>query len=281
MTTSLLRVAAVFSLMLAAGCANLPKNTANTVQPLAFAETSSEPASLRLTGPFLGDRKTSLTGRTLLVKSVQDLSLRKGEVILTFDDGPSPKYTGRILDTLDASGVKATFLMVGSMARAHPALVRKVAARGHTIGTHTQSHANLARLSTERALSEIQEGQASVAAALTPMRAKAAPFFRFPYLSDTGALRKRLAAGGTVVIDASVDSKDYFVSTPDDVRKRTLARLDQRGSGIILFHDIHGRTATMLPGFLAELKSRGYTVVNIVPSNSHQSLQHLLSGAGT
>jgi peptidoglycan/xylan/chitin deacetylase (PgdA/CDA1 family) len=283
MIRSFSTLAAACCLFLSAGCANLPKNTANTLQPkpLAFADAATGGMPLRMAGPFLGDRKTALTGRTILVKSVKDLALQKGEVVLTFDDGPSPKYTDRILDTLDTNGVKATFLMVGSMARAYPSMVRKVAARGHTIGSHTQHHADLAKLSTEKALGEIREGQESIAAALTPMRVQAAPFFRFPYLSDTKALRHALAAGGTVVIDADVDSKDYFVSTPDEVASRSIARLDERGSGIILFHDIHGRTAAMLPEFLAGLKRRGYTVVNIVPSNSHQSLQNLLIGAGT
>jgi peptidoglycan/xylan/chitin deacetylase (PgdA/CDA1 family) len=275
--------AAVLCLLSAAGCASRPKDAVEgaAATPLAFAGSSADPVSLRLAGPYLGDRKTSLTGRTILVKSIGDIALKKGEVVLTFDDGPAPKYTNAVLDALDGQGVKATFLMVGQMARAHPAMVRKVAARGHTVGTHTQNHANLAHASADTASREIRQGQESVAAALVPMRAQPAPFFRFPYLSDTKALRQNLASDGIVVIDADVDSKDYFVSSPDDVKSRTLARLDQRGSGIILFHDIHARTAAMLPGFLAELRTRGYTVVNLVPATSQRSLQHLLTGAGS
>ncbi len=70
---------------------------------------------------------------------------------------------------------------------------------------------------------------------------------------------------GIVVIDAQVDSKDYFVSSPDQVRSRTIADLERKGSGIVLFHDIHSRTASMLPQFLADLHARGFKVVHLVP----------------
>ena len=155
--------------------------------------------------------------------------------------------------------------MVGQMANAYPQLVRDVAARGHTVGTHTQSHANLASLSFDSAVAQIDKGRRSVAAALGPNRSSVAPFFRFPYLASTAALRRHLAMQGIIVIDPSVDSKDYFVSSPDQVRARTVARLEAKGSGIVLFHDIHSRTASMLPQFLDDLHKRGFKVVHLVP----------------
>ena len=146
--------------------------------------------------------------------------------------------------------------------------MRKVAARGHAIGTHTQNHPNLAGMSFDKAIDEIAQGRRSVAAALIPTGMKAAPFFRFPYLSDTPALRRHLASQGIVVIDVNIDSKDYFVSAPDQVRQRTLARLEARGSGIILLHDLHQRTVAMLPRLLDDLHARGYKVVNLQPARS-------------
>lgn len=71
-----------------------------------------------------------------------------------------------------------------------------------------------------------------------------------------------------VVIDVDVDSEDYFVSTPDQVRHRTIARLEERGSGIILLHDLHNRTVDMLPRLLDDLHARGYTVVDLQPARS-------------
>src|SRR5690606_1093749 len=78
----------------------------------------------------------ALAGRTLEVATTTDIVLRQGEVVLTFDDGPRPGKTQSILDALDESGVKATFLMLGSAAQAHPGLAQQVAQRGHSVGSH-------------------------------------------------------------------------------------------------------------------------------------------------
>jgi len=233
------------------------------VPKLAFAEeeTARFPVDIM---QFPGPR-SGLAGRTIKVGSIADLVLARNEVVLTFDDGPMPGKTPAILKTLDEHGVKATFLMVGQMARSYPALVKEVAARGHSIGTHTEHHANLASIGFDRAVGEIDQGRKSVAAALVPTGMKAAPFFRFPYLSDTPALRRHLAMQGVVVVDPTVDSKDYFVSTPDQVRQRTVARLEARGSGIVLFHDLHQRTVAMLPKLLDDLHARGFKVVHLAP----------------
>lgn len=204
-----------------------------------------------------------LAGRTLEVASTADIILRPGEVILTFDDGPRAGKTPLILDTLDRHGVKATFLMLGSAAKANPALARQVAQRGHTVGSHTYDHTDLSKLSRQAALNEIARGEAAVAEALGDEALS--PFFRFPYLSQTGYLRTTLLHGDMVVLDVDIDSKDYYSDNVAVVTERTLERLDARGSGIILFHDIHQRTVEMLPGFLEELEARGYSVVRLVP----------------
>ncbi|WP_127597475.1 polysaccharide deacetylase family protein [Nitratireductor alexandrii] len=270
MRSGLAVVGGVVAALLLSGCANAPKKLAAGERPgLAFAEerapadTEQSPQIAMLRPDQLPRALGGLAGRTIRVARVADIALRPGEVVLTFDDGPIPGRTDRVLDILDRFGVKATFLMVGQMANAYPATARKVAARGHTVGTHTQGHANLASLSHASAQAQIERGRKSVAAALGSYRA--APFFRFPYLASTAALRNSLAAQGIVVIDASIDSKDYFKSGPQAIRARTLTRLRQRGSGVILMHDIHPRTAAMLPGLLADLKAGGYKVVHLKP----------------
>lgn len=129
-------------LLLASGCARDPApqkleaQHQETVADLvsAFARPDS-PAAIGRRGP--------LTGRTIEVSLISDIQLQPGEVVLTFDDGPVPGRTDSILDTLDRYGVKATFLMVGQMAQNHPETARKVAARGHSIGSHTWGHPNL------------------------------------------------------------------------------------------------------------------------------------------
>lgn len=254
-------IAACLALFSLNACATRPDEQPPAPK-LAFAP--EVPSSQLTTFPSLG---RGLAGRTIRVSGEGDLVLARNEVVLTFDDGPVPGKTPAILKALDAHGVKATFLMVGQMARSYPALVREVAARGHTIGTHTQGHANLAAAGFDRAVEQIDQGRASISAALVPTGFRAAPFFRFPYLADTAALRRHLAMKGLVVIDPTVDSKDYFVSSPDQVRSRTIAALQRKGSGIVLFHDIHKRTVDMLPAFLAELKAKGFRVVHLVPGS--------------
>lgn len=209
----------------------------------------------------------NIGGRTLAVASTSDIILRPGEVVLTFDDGPRPGKTPAILDTLDQYGVKATFLMLGSAAQANPGLTQKVALRGHTVGSHTYDHVDLSTLSRQAAIAEIVRGEEAVAAALAGSGRSLSPFFRFPYLSQTGFLRTNLLHSGAVVLDVDIDSKDYYRDPPAVVAQRTIARLDARGSGIILFHDIHQRTVDMLPSFLEQLAQRGYSVVRLAPRN--------------
>ena len=88
-----------------------------------------------------------------------DLPLADKEVILTFDDGPVPRYTNPILDILAAQCVKATFFLVGEMARTHPAAARRIYAEGHTIGTHSEDHPlRFGKLPIEKVRWEIDEG---------------------------------------------------------------------------------------------------------------------------
>ena len=209
-----------------------------------------------------------LGGRTLAVASTADIVLHPGEVVLTYDDGPRPGTTNSILATLSDFGVKATFLMLGSAAQAHPGLAQQVAASGHTVGSHTYGHVDLGNLSRQAALDEIAKGERAVQLALAAGGQTLSPFFRFPYLSQTGFLRTNLLQGSMVVLDVDIDSKDYYSDTPEIVAERTMARLEARGSGIILFHDIHQRTVEMLPLFLAQLEERGYSVVRLVPKDT-------------
>ena len=237
----------------------------------ALITNSILPASQPITQQPMPQRIFSsgnLGGRTLAVASTADIILRPGEVVLTFDDGPRPGKTNAVLAVLDDYGVKATFLMLGSAAQANPELAQQVAASGHTVGSHTYGHVDLTNLSRQAALDEIAKGERAVQLALAGGGQRLSPFFRFPYLSQTGFLRTSLMQSSMVVLDVDIDSKDYYKDSPAAIAERTLARLDMRGSGIILFHDIHQRTVDMLPLFLAQLEERGYSVVRLVPKDS-------------
>ena len=253
---------------LVSGCAKPPQMQENLLSASGVDATTTGAISPYATfraayQPMPTFPSTSLAGRTLTVGATEEIDLEPGEVILTFDDGPRPGTTGAILDTLDRFGVKATFLMLGSSAERHPEMVLKVAERGHTIGTHTYDHIDLSTLTPIAAVAEIYAGQQAVAAALAPAGLSPSRFFRFPYLAQTGVIRTSAVDSSFIVLDVDIDSKDYYSETPQQVLARTLARLDAHRSGIILFHDIHLRTTTVLPEFLTALKERGYEVVTL------------------
>jgi peptidoglycan-N-acetylglucosamine deacetylase len=204
-------------------------------------------------GPLFGD---------LTRFSKEDNLLRPREVLLTFDDGPMPWVTRSILDTLDRFCTKATFFSVGKMALAYPDTVRDVMARGHTLGTHTWSHPlNLRRLSIAAATEEVERGFAAVSAAAgKPI----APFFRFPGLSDSGALLTHLQRREVATFTVDVVSNDSYIADSSRLIRETLAKVEAQKGGIILFHDIKVVTAKALPAILSELKARGYSVVHVV-----------------
>lgn len=202
-----------------------------------------------------------------LIQYKQTLPLNDHEVVLTFDDGPIPPYSNIILDALDAQCVKATYFMVGEMAHAYPSIVRRIYNAGHTIGTHTQHHPfAMQRLSMPRVEREVDDGIASVDAALGDPKALA-PFFRIPGLGRTTAIDHFLESKSLVTWSADVDTNDWWHGTsPSQLIKRTMKRLNEKGRGILLMHDIHPATAMALPTLLKELKKEGYHVVQVVPA---------------
>lgn len=216
-----------------------------------------------------------LAGRTIHVTNIDEIQLRDKEVILTFDDGPAPGRTEAILKTLDRYNVKATFFMVGRMAKARPDLVAKVVDRGHTVGNHTYRHPNLAARGFQPAVTEINQGEV----ALREVGGGDPKFFRFPYLADTRALRNHLASEGTVVVDVDVDSLDYLPGSASRVVSRIMGKLKRKKKGVILMHDLHGRTVRALPSLLQQLKAGGYRVVHLKHGNGGFFLASVSSDA--
>lgn len=195
--------------------------------------------------------------------------LSDGEVVLTFDDGPSRPYTLPILAALAAHCTKATFFMVGAMANADPALVKEVARQGHTVATHTWSHQNLQAVSQQKARTEIEMGFSAVQLALG---APIAPFFRFPYLRHGPSTLSHVQGRHIASFGIDVDSKDYMIRDAAAMRERVMRELASKRKGVILFHDIHASTASAIPGLLADLKARNFRVVHIVPKGQLETL---------
>jgi peptidoglycan/xylan/chitin deacetylase (PgdA/CDA1 family) len=194
------------------------------------------------------------------------LPLEDHEVVLTFDDGPLPKYSNQILDILAAHCAKATFFLVGSQAHANPEGVRKVRDAGHTVATHSQNHpTGMDRLPLDRSRQEIDQGIASVTAALADGTAPA-PFLRIPGLRTNNGIEEFAASKGLQIWSADFPADDWRNVSANRVYELAIKRLEAKGKGILLLHDIQARTVTALPRILHELKVRGYRIVHVVPA---------------
>lgn len=213
-----------------------------------------------------------------------DLPLANKEVVLTFDDGPLPLFSEKVRRTLKAECVRATFFLVGRNAASHPDFVRQLAADGHTIGSHTFSHAmNFDKKPFAFGVSQIDRGIFAVNKALkgSPDQETVAPFFRFPGLNGTHELRGRLKQRGIGVFDINIEGGDWIKGTSsDDVLRRVMRQLRRERRGIVLLHDIQQRTAEMLPRFLKLLKKQGYKVVHLVPAGNLKPEDMLIAQIG-
>ena len=210
------------------------------------------------------------TPRVGLKSFSQTLPLADHEVVLTFDDGPWPPTTSRVLTTLARECVHATFFLIGRSASEHPELVRRIAAAGHTVGTHTWSHPSIPQVKPEAAVEEIDQGISAVEMALhgKATTTPTTPFFRFPGFESTPASLDLLQSRGIVVFGTDLWASDWIKMTPRQELKLITDRLDAVGRGIILFHDTKVWTAAMLPAFLRYLREHGYHVVHVLPAET-------------
>jgi peptidoglycan/xylan/chitin deacetylase (PgdA/CDA1 family) len=208
------------------------------------------------------------TPRVGLKSFPQTLPLRDHEVVLTFDDGPSPPMTSRVLAALARECVRATFFLIGKSASEHPALVRRMAAEGHTVGHHTWQHQNLSQIKPDETTEEIDRGISADEMALHGVATTipSTPFFRFPFFESTPATLELLQSRGIVVFGADLWASDWEPMKPKVQLKLIIERLKAAGRGIILFHDPRMQTAAMLPAFLRYLRANHYRVVHVVPA---------------
>ena len=195
----------------------------------------------------------------------RSLPLEDHEVVLTFDDGPLPPYSNRVLDVLAENCVKATYFIIGRMARGYPDLLKRIRAEGHTIGNHSQNHPlAFEKMPIDAVVSEIEQGAASIAATLGERRPPS-PFFRIPGLLRAKEVENYLQSRGLATFSADVVADDWRHINGSEVVRRAITRLDERGKGILLLHDIQPATALALPELLRQLKAKGYRVVHVVP----------------
>ena len=182
----------------------------------------------------------------------------KKQVALTFDDGPHPTLTPRLLDILDEKNVRATFYILGNKVARNAALIKRIRGEGHEIGNHSWSHPNLANRSDSAILSELKR----TSDAIYNASGKRPTTMRPPY----GALsmrQRRLVNSelGMPTIMWSIDTLDYTGSSSATITNRVLRRA--HNGAIILGHDIQARTIQAVPALIDGLKSRSFKFVTV------------------
>jgi len=188
------------------------------------------------------------------------LPLKKGEVVLTFDDGPSPENTQLALKALSDQCAKATFFMVGQNIAQSPELARRVVSESHSAGIHSDTHPHLASLSAEQQLEDLKRARAAYKAVF----GVETPAYRFPFLEETPVMLDALKQANITITSIDLGINDWI---PEDttaiLAQRLTENLDKAGSGIILMHDANGPTVKALPTLLQVLKDKGYKVVHL------------------
>jgi peptidoglycan/xylan/chitin deacetylase (PgdA/CDA1 family) len=186
--------------------------------------------------------------------------LEPGEVVLTFDDGPWPQRTMAVVNALAAHCTRAIFFPIGKHATYEPGILKQVAARGHSVGSHTWSHQNLAGKSVDEGKAEIEKGISAVALAVG---GPTAPFFRFPALRHPPELVSYLGERNIAIFSTDMDSFDFKMRKPEQVRQSVMAKLKKFGKGIVLMHDFQQSTAGATADLLNDLKAGGYKIVHM------------------
>ena len=291
---------------------NAAESTAPVAAPTAVAQASPAPAPQA--APMPSAMPTSCSNPNALgVARVVEIDttggpgfgfehfkshdfLREGEVVLTFDDGPWPKNTPAVLAALAAHCTKAIFFPIGLHATYEPGILKQVAAAGHAVGSHTWCHQDLSKTKGRCQINgktetveydpkdEIEKGLSAVRWAVG---APTAPYFRFPALRQPQELIDYLGKRNIAIFSADMDSFDFKMRKPEQVRQSVMAKLKKHGKGIVLMHDFQHATAEAAMDLLNDLKAGGYKVVFMKPkfpattiASSDEQILKLVKGPG-
>jgi peptidoglycan/xylan/chitin deacetylase (PgdA/CDA1 family) len=175
------------------------------------------------------------------------------QVWLTFDDGPHPSNTGKVLDVLSSHGITACFFLIGKNAKAYPKLVARIASEGHRVCNHTYSHPQLTKLASARVRDELRRTESLLAPYL-----RAPKLFRPPYGAHNATVDAVAARLGYRTILWNVDTVDWNKAyQPDKWVAHGIAQIRARTSSVVLNHDIHRTTAANLDSFIRKIKNLG------------------------
>jgi peptidoglycan/xylan/chitin deacetylase (PgdA/CDA1 family) len=173
------------------------------------------------------------------------------QVCLTFDDGPHPDYTPRLLQVLAELEVKATFFMIGREADRYPQIVRRISAEGHEVGNHSWSHYDSRSIVSADFMDEVQR-TSDVLARLT---GRPCCLFRPPHGKLTPAQLVRAWMCRQTVALWNQDPKDYACRSPGDLTAFFDAH-PARGGSIVLLHDNQPHAVDALPAIVAGIRAR-------------------------
>ena len=179
-------------------------------------------------------------------------------VCLTFDDGPHPQQTPRVLDLLAKQHARATFFIIGQRAEEHPDLVKRILAEGHELGHHTFFHRKPELVAASALMSEVHRTSALIEQ-ITGRRTR---LFRPPNGKLTTSKLLHLWRAGQSVVLWNVDAKDYASRLPQDIADWFRAR-PLRGGDIVLMHDDMPHAAVVLPQLLSDTRTGGLNFVTV------------------
>lgn len=206
---------------------------------------------------FIGiSKKTKETeGEIQQKESVEESGVKeKPSIAITFDDGPSGRYTGRLLDGLKERNVKASFFLIGENAEENPVLVERIYKEGHLIGNHTYSHVQMTHLSEEAAVREIEKTDQVISA----ITGEHVAYMRPPF----GAWQRELEVRMEVLsVLWSVDPLDWTTENVDEIVSKVVTEVEE--GDIILLHDCYASSVEAALRIVDILQKEGYEFVTV------------------
>jgi peptidoglycan/xylan/chitin deacetylase (PgdA/CDA1 family) len=187
-------------------------------------------------------------------------------IALTFDDGPHPVMTEKLMAVLKQEGVPATFFVVGKMAVRHPEIVQDMAREGYEVDNHTFTHPNLSRVDTKTLLSELGQTREVI----RRLTGQDTGFFRPPGGNYSKSMLKVVKKAGYHMVLWSVLTKDVSGASAEAMRHRILSK--STDGAIVLMHSGMPKTIEMLPGVIEELRRQGYHFVTVSQMMGHDHL---------
>lgn len=239
-------------------CATKDASSDGSTTPAVGQTPGYSNSSVRGPVPQNPDMRLSSNFSSMASPSISSGSRSQKLIALTFDDGPNPAHTPRLLDMLRRRNVKATFYVVGRSAASHPEIIRRIVSEGHEIGNHTWTHPNLKKLSDDGVRRELDKTRDAIVSACGVQPRTMRPPYGAMYQTQREWVYREYGYP-TVLWD--VDPLDWKKPGSSVVAQR-LIRGTRNGS-ILLVHDLHGSSVDAMPQTIDALLRKGYQFVTV------------------